>query len=314
MVVIDMKYGIKKTVGGKGRTYCVCKCDCGNTSEILMDNIRSGRAKSCGCDAMERRIKAIRKDLTGEKFSRLTVLEMMWEERPTKCRCMCECGNEVIVAGADLSSGHTQSCGCLQRERTSEANEKDWSGYINSRGIRFIRQSKMNKAGQWLWICECPICHKEFEALPAKLNNARQASCGCGIKSSGEIFVESILNSLKVSYDKQYAFDDCFYKGKLRFDFAIHVNEQKPILIEYDGQQHYKPIDYFGGDIGYKETVIRDRLKDNYCKEKDITLLRLPYYLSDEEIKEKIINVLNPERLRGLHGNMQAEATPLPVA
>lgn len=277
-----------------------------------MDNIRSRRACSCGCDTVQRRAAANRKDITGEKFSRLTVLEMIWDTRPTKCRCICDCGNEIIASSADISSGHTRSCGCLQQEMASSSNTKDWSGHINSKGIEFLRRSKMNKFGQWLWMCRCPLCKKEFEALPAKININDQMSCGCSKMSNGEVLVERILKDLNVKYDKQYRLDGCSNKQSLLFDFAVH-NVDKLILIEYDGQQHYKSIEWFGGEQAYRNTVLRDRIKDNYCKEHNLQLLRLPYYLSDKEIKEKIINVLNPERLRGEHGNMSAEATPLPV-
>lgn len=244
-----------------------------------------------------------RKDLTGKKFNRLTVIEMMWDTRPTKCKCICDCGNEVIVAGADLSIGHTQSCGCLQKERTSKANEKDWAGYTNNAGVLFIRQSRMNKAGQWLWICKCPSCGKEFEALPAAVNYNNRISCGCSIMSYGETIIELFLKTLGVSYDKQYSFDDCVYKSKLRFDFAVH-DDDSIILIEYDGKQHYEPIDWFGGREAFEETKLRDKIKNNYCKEHNLTLLRLPYTLNDDEIKEKIINVLNPERLPDDYGNI----------
>lgn len=61
-----------------------------------------------------------RKDLTGQTFGRLTVLKMMWAGRTLNNAytiCRCECGNHRVVVAFSLTS-HTQSCGCLQRERT----------------------------------------------------------------------------------------------------------------------------------------------------------------------------------------------------
>lgn len=80
----------------------------------------------------------------------------------------------------------------------------------------------------------------------------------------------------------------------LRFDFALLQNGEVFYLIEYDGMQHYKPIKYFGGNEGYDKTVMRDKIKNDYCANKNIPLLRLKYDLSDQEIKEKIANILNP--------------------
>ena len=58
-----------------------------------------------------------RKELTGKRFGRLTVLEFVeTQNRRTFWRCTCECGNTTIVSGSNLSYGSTRSCGCLHRE------------------------------------------------------------------------------------------------------------------------------------------------------------------------------------------------------
>ena len=64
------------------------------------------------------------KNLTGEKFGRLTVIELyeLDKWRQAKWLCRCECGNFVTVKSGNLRNGHTQSCGCLQKERTSRSN------------------------------------------------------------------------------------------------------------------------------------------------------------------------------------------------
>lgn len=70
------------------------------------------------------------KDLTGQKFERLTVLERVPNYRNRVAwRCICECGNETIVTSLDICSGNTKSCGCLQRERSSEAAKR--TNYIH---------------------------------------------------------------------------------------------------------------------------------------------------------------------------------------
>lgn len=72
-------------------------------------------------------------DLTGSKFGRLLALEYRKGSRRVKGKwvCECDCGQIVAVASDKLISGHTSSCGCLQRERTSEANKTH--GLRNSR-------------------------------------------------------------------------------------------------------------------------------------------------------------------------------------
>lgn len=61
-------------------------------------------------------------NLTGQKFGRLEVLERDENDKQNKplWLCRCDCKNEVIVSGAHLKSGNTQSCGCLQREKATK--------------------------------------------------------------------------------------------------------------------------------------------------------------------------------------------------
>lgn len=89
-----------------------CKCDCGNESVVGQTLLQSGKTKSCGC----RGYLPI-EDLTGKVFGKLTVIEQTgWKNGTCYCRCHCECGNETTVRYAYLITGHTKSCGCLQKE------------------------------------------------------------------------------------------------------------------------------------------------------------------------------------------------------
>ena len=59
----------------------------------------------------------------------------------------------------------------------------------------------------------------------------------------------------------------------LRFDFYV-ANQY---LIEFDGEQHYKSFDWFGGEEGFKDLQNRDKFKNAWCKKKNIPLIRIPY-------------------------------------
>lgn len=286
MLVLAMIYG-EKSNSGKYITKCKCKCDCGNEKIVSLDSLkRSGDNASCGCDLSERRSKSQRVDLTGKRFGRLVVQEMIYNVKPSKCKCICDCGNVKIVTGADLSIGHTQSCGCLQKENATKANLKDFTGYVSPYGVKILKRWKQTPRGVWKWECECGICGKHFYEIPAKIKNGHTRSCGCALESSGERYVERMLNDRHVQYKTQYSFSDCKYKNILKFDFAIFSNDKLLFLVEYDGRQHFVPIDFFGGDEGFKDTKCRDEIKNNYCRIKGLPLLRLPYTLKADEIKD----------------------------
>lgn len=93
-------------------------------------------------------------DLTGQKFNRLTVLERAENSKCGKARwlCRCECGNEVIVLGSSLTSGHTKSCGCLSREKFLE--------HTKTHGM--TRTSIYNTWVSMIQRCENPKC-KNFD-------------------------------------------------------------------------------------------------------------------------------------------------------
>ena len=292
LVVKKMIYGEVRR--GRKRTVCGCDCDCGNYKEIVMDDITFGGRRSCGCDSSERRSINNRKDLTGKRFGRLVVTDMDWSQRPTKATCLCDCGNTVNVSSADLSYGHTQSCGCLQKERASQSNVKDWSGTVSPSGVELIKQDHKNAKGQWLWACRCGFCGSDFIALPAKIMNGHIISCGCKHMSSKEKIIEDILISLQVDYTKQYSIPGCKYKYKLKFDFAVFMDSEVFVLIEYDGEQHFRPVSHWGGEDAFLKSQERDTIKDDFCKENNIRLLRLPYTMTNEEIQKTIEDIIYP--------------------
>lgn len=292
LTVIEMLYNYN----GTKRTKCLCRCECGNECVRDAYTLRTSELSSCGCGRKEYIQKRCGKDIDGMTFGRLTVLETYWNMNPPRVKCKCECGNTVILRKNDVQHLHTQSCGCLQKERASKANEVDHTGKISNYGIKVLNKYKQNDLGQWIWECECGLCNKHFYDIPARVLNGHVRSCGCLKQSSNEIFISKILDELNVQYVSQYKFDDCKSDKNypLYFDFAIFKDDNLSCLIEYDGAQHFFSNDLFAGEKGFQETRKRDMIKDDYCKNNNITLYRFPYTMTNEEIKNKIMNIIYP--------------------
>lgn len=96
----------------RGR-YWLCRCDCGREVIYIGKVLRRGEVKSCGYCTNSRPI-----DETGNRYGRLVVLEKTNCHRNSQYwwRCICDCGNEVIVPGYRLRNGTTKSCGCFGKE------------------------------------------------------------------------------------------------------------------------------------------------------------------------------------------------------
>ena len=94
--------------------YYFCKCDCGNIVEVNSDNLRRGLTQSSGCLQAERTHAARFKNLAGNTYGKLTVLDdYRMEDGKAKWHCKCECGSDIWVTEYSLISGNTQSCGCI---------------------------------------------------------------------------------------------------------------------------------------------------------------------------------------------------------
>lgn len=111
----------------------------------------------------------------------------------------------------------------------------------------------------------------------------------CNIKSKGEFAINKLLNELGVDYQREFAFEDCRDRIRLRFDFAVFPHTRNLGVIEFQGQQHYHPIAYWGGEKTLKLTQKRDKIKQTYCLENQIPQLIISYD-ADQSIEEAVLN------------------------
>lgn len=117
------------------------------------------------------------RDLTGQKFGRLTVVEYAGRDKSNHSLwlCRCDCGEQKVIRGHDL--GRTKSCGCYQREQARKAHLVDLTGR------RFGRLTCLEIAGQtknknMLWLCQCD-CGKLTIVSQGNLTYGNVKSCGC---------------------------------------------------------------------------------------------------------------------------------------
>lgn len=122
-------------------------------------------------------------DLAGQKFGRLFVIERAPNNKDGRAmwKCVCDCGNKRIVMGKSLRNGHTQSCGCLNKEATSNKS------FINRVGKRFGRLVVVSRVEDYIapsgkkhirYKCLCD-CGKETVVDVCQLVQGHTKSCGC---------------------------------------------------------------------------------------------------------------------------------------
>jgi hypothetical protein len=128
-----------------GRAYWMCKCECGNTTVVSGEALRSGNTQSCGCYQRQAVSEACLKDEIGNKYGRLLVIDKAESIRYSngsvysQWKCLCDCGNIATVKGINLRTGSTVSCGCLVSK--GEALIKK---ILNENCIQYIPQYSIN--------------------------------------------------------------------------------------------------------------------------------------------------------------------------
>lgn len=265
----------------------ICQCECGNIKAIGANELRSGKTLSCGCLRNDRIKEAIGNKLEGQKFGRLTVIKQVDSilepsgTLRTAWLCKCDCGNEVIVKTINLKSGDTKSCGCQNLDSLSQ-RKKDLTGKRFGRLVVLeIDKEKMKNRKDYdtraYWKCKCD-CGSFATVSSSCLIQGDTNSCGC-LHSVGEEKIGKILTKSQISFQREYSFQDLLgVKKPLRFDFAVFENEKIKYLIEYQGEQHFYPVEFFGGIEQFSLQQDYDTRKKEYCQNNGIPLVLISYF------------------------------------
>lgn len=289
--MIGERYG-KLTIIGfttveRGRQKCICKCDCGNETLASYSELIDGHKKSCGC----LRVRAIDKYsyLVGQRINDWTVLELLDNRKGGIAVCRCECGTIKEVWIPNLVSGYTKDCGCGRKQMLSRTKSRDITGQRFGRLVAVENIGESNKFNRHLYRCKCD-CGNEIIVPSNSLSAGHTHSCGC-IRSHYNAYIGHLLDDMEIrhSAEKVVHIDG----HNFRFDYYL---PDYNLMIEYDGEHHYMPIPYGSMTNEEAEEVLEkrrlyDRIKDDYCEDHNINLLRIPYW-EKENIEEIICNHL----------------------
>ena len=143
-----------------------------------------------------------------------------------------------------------------------------------------LDSSNPKESNDLIW--KASICNQvRSSGCPYLSGHGKFASC-----SHGEKHVSDFLEKRKIHFQSQKFFPDLVGKSGrvLRFDFLFELRNEV-VVVEYQGRQHYNPVEYFGGEETFKKQFENDEIKRRYCKEHNIRLIEIPY---TEDTYEKI--------------------------
>ena len=135
----------------------------------------------------------------------------------------------------------------------------------------------------------CKQHERYFTVTPKQ--HLKGKKCPHDNESKGETAVRSILEKNNIQYKQYHKMKGCFVMRNercilLTFDFYLPNNNT---IIEYDGRQHYEPVNYFGGKESFQRQVTLDAIKNDFCKDNKINLIRIPYTVKNRKDIEKFI-------------------------
>lgn len=130
------------------------------------------------------------------------------------------------------------------------------------------------------------ICKKHGDFVVTPNNHLKGEGCPICKNSSLEEKTRQCLKNKNISFEQEKEFEWLKFKNPMRIDFYLPKYD---IAIECQGEQHFKPINYFNGQKGYKLTIERDKKKKQLCEEHDIKLYYINY---DEEVETKLNEIL----------------------
>ena len=183
------------------------------------------------------------KDLTGQKFGRLTVIERSGNSncRKTMWLCKCDCGNELTVVGENITNGRTKSCGCLRKERAHGKSDtrlhRIWTG-MKTRCYNPNHHEAHNYSGRGIAVCD-------------EWKNSFTAFYAWAVKNG---YADNLTLD-RIDNDKGYSPDNCRWVT-LR---EQNSNRRNNHLITHNGKT--QTISQWAAELGIKRVTLQARIQ-----------------------------------------------------
>lgn len=208
--------------------------------------------------------------------------EMSKIKKQSYWNCECQlCGQIYSIRGSSLTRGKTTKCkDCSMHQVTT--NEIG-----NTYGKLIVIKEQGSKNNRKMWLCKCE-CGNLIEVSTTDLRTGSVKSCGkCpGRESQGEHEIRMLLLAARIPFEQEYIFNDFTYENghHPRFDFYI---PSRNYIIEYDGKQHFTAQNNgskWNTLENLEKTKIRDDIKNNFCFDNKINIIRIPYTVKLSEL------------------------------
>jgi hypothetical protein len=177
---------------------------------------------------------------------------------------------EKHIGKMSFDSFHYAKCICAECAGSKKHTINDIKLILQKESYKLISTEYKNNKEKLKMECE------NNHLIDLRLNDFISGyRCKICVETIGERVISKFLKNSNIieTFESEYKFNDCKNTKQLPFDFYV----DNKFLIEYDGEQHFKPIAFFGGDNGLKNRQLNDKIKTDYCRKNKIALLRISY-------------------------------------
>ena len=301
--VHDGKYDYSRTIFTTTNNTIVAECPIhGEFEQMAYDHVRGRGCERCGRSeiGLARRMSFDQWKIIADQTHNhaYTYDKSSYTTSKGKVRIKCsKHGWFEQSAGMHAYAGHgCEDCG---NERISSARTRTLDQLIKqARSVHGdaydysqIKSDPISNNVIYDSLGKVPINCKEHGTFSIAANNHIHLQQGCPqcAATKGESRVRQYLELNQFDYIFQWSEHDCRDKGKLRFDFYvpdIHT------VIEFDGQQHFMPVNFTGAmteeemNAKFDDVLRRDGIKEQWCKDNGIRLIRIPY---TEDVEETLM-------------------------
>jgi very-short-patch-repair endonuclease len=179
---------------------------------------------------------------------------------------------EQVVSSHLMGNGCPKCADILNGLKKRKTTEQFIEDSIKIFGDRYGYDKVEYTTGDSEVLIFCKKHNYYFKIIPYYFLSG--SGCPKCTESKGERKISDFLDKNKIEYKSQKSFNECKNIAKLLFDFYI---KDKNLLIEYDGELHFKEIEAFGGKKALENTKKRDAIKTKFAKDNGIKLLRIKY-------------------------------------
>lgn len=216
--------------------------------------------------------------LIGQTINKWTILDVEKHNGRAYAICQCECGIVKPVVVINLLRNLSRDCGCGRKAMLRVTRTKNLVGQRFGKLVAIELLDESNKFNRRLYRCKCD-CGNEVVVPSGSLTTSHTNSCGC-LNSYHNMQIHRFLEANGIVHQTEYGvrIGERYY----RFDFYL---PEYDLLIEYDGQQHFAPARFAGNDdeanlMSFHKIQEYDEIKNTYCMDNNISLLRIPYWES----------------------------------